>query len=188
MQRNWIGKSRGARVRFADGSGGASGDSIEVFTTRIDTIFGVSALILAPEHPLVEKLISGVAGRGGIEKQIERLRKRSVKTAELATAEKEGFFLGRFAKNPFDGSEVPIWVANFVLMEYGTGAVMCVPAHDQRDFEFASKYHLAKKIVVQPVDAPPLTAATLDRRSPSSASRPIPENIPATKPSAPSNA
>jgi len=163
MQRNWIGKSRGARVRFAVvDAGGATGDSIEVFTTRIDTIYGVSALILAPEHPLVEKLISGVAGHGGIEKQIERLRKRSVKTADLATAEKEGFFLGRFAKNPFDGSEVPIWVANFVLMEYGTGAVMCVPAHDERDFEFASKYQLAKKIVVQPVDAPPLAAATLD--------------------------
>jgi leucyl-tRNA synthetase len=163
MQRNWIGKSRGARIRFAVvAPRAAATESVEVFTTRIDTVFGVSALILAPEHPLLEKLIAGVAGHAGIENQIARLRKRSVKTAELATAEKEGFFIGRFAKNPFDGSEIPIWVANFVLMEYGTGAVMCVPAHDQRDFEFASKYRLEKKIVVQPKEAPPLAPSTLE--------------------------
>ena len=163
MQRNWIGKSLGARVRFGVmDAPGLAGASIEVFTTRIDTIFGASALILAPEHPLVGKLTAGVAGHAGIEKQIERLRKRSVRTADLATAEKEGFFLGRFAQNPFSGARVPIWVGNFVLMEYGTGAVMCVPAHDERDFEFATKYHLEKKIVVQPVSGKPLTPATLD--------------------------
>jgi leucyl-tRNA synthetase len=163
MQRNWIGKSRGARVSFPVVTpSGVAKQTIEVFTTRIDTIYGVSALILAPEHPLVEKLIAGVAGQAGIGQQLGRLRKRSVKTADLAAAEKEGFFIGRFAKNPFDGSQVPIWIANFVLMEYGTGAVMCVPAHDQRDFEFASKYHLEKKIVVQPKDAPPLTSSTIE--------------------------
>jgi leucyl-tRNA synthetase len=163
MQRNWIGKSRGARVRFGVMDAPAlAGASIEVFTTRIDTIFGASALILAPEHPLVGKLTAGVAGHAGIEKQIERLRKRSVRGADLATAEKEGFFLGRFAQNPFSGARVPIWVGNFVLMEYGTGAVMCVPAHDERDFEFAEKYHLEKRIVVQPVSGKPLTPATLD--------------------------
>ncbi len=163
MQRNWIGKSRGARVSFPVVTPrGAAKESVEVFTTRIDTIYGVSALILAPEHPLVEKLIAGVAGQAGIGQQLGRLRKRSVKTADLAAAEKEGFFIGRFAKNPFDGSELPIWIANFVLMEYGTGAVMCVPAHDQRDFEFASKYHLEKKIVVQPKDAPQLTPSTIE--------------------------
>ena len=163
MQRNWIGKSRGARVKFGIvGPKGSERESIEVFTTRIDTIYGVSAVILAPEHPLVETLIAGVAGQAAIEQQIERMRKRSVKTAALATAEKEGFFIGRFAKNPFDGSDVPIWIGNFVLMEYGTGAVMCVPAHDQRDFEFASKYHLEKKIVVQPKDRPALTDSSLE--------------------------
>jgi leucyl-tRNA synthetase len=163
MQRNWIGKSLGARARFGIMDAPAlAGSSIEVFTTRIDTIFGVSALILAPEHPLVEKLTAGVAGHAGIAAQIERMRKRSVRGADLATAEKEGIFLGRFAQNPFNGARVPIWVGNFVLMEYGTGAVMCVPAHDERDFEFASKYHLEKRIVVQPVSGKPLTPATLD--------------------------
>jgi leucyl-tRNA synthetase len=141
---------------------GLTGAGLEVFTTRLDTIFGVSALILAPEHPLVEKLTAGVAGRASVEQQLDRLRKRSVRGADLATAEKEGFFLGRFAINPFSGSPVPIWVGNFVLMEYGTGAVMCVPAHDERDFEFATKYHLDKKIVVQPASGKLLAPATLD--------------------------
>jgi leucyl-tRNA synthetase len=163
MQRNWIGKSRGARVRFGImDAPGLTGAGLEVFTTRIDTIFGVSALILAPEHPLVEKLTAGVAGRASVEAQLDRLRKRSVRGADLATAEKEGFFLGRFALNPFSGSPVPIWVGNFALMEYGTGAVMCVPAHDERDFEFATKYRLDKKIVVQPAAGKLLTPATLD--------------------------
>ncbi|MGB6430234.1 MAG: leucine--tRNA ligase, partial [Candidatus Acidiferrales bacterium] len=103
-----------------------------------------------------------VAGRTSVEQQLERLRKRSVRGADLATAEKEGFFLGRFAINPFSGSPVPIWVGNFVLMEYGTGAVMCVPAHDERDFEFATKYRLDKKIVVQPASGKLLAPATLD--------------------------
>jgi leucyl-tRNA synthetase len=164
MQRNWIGKSRGARVRFGImDAPGLTGAGLEIYTTRIDTIFGVSALILAPEHPLVEKLTAGVAGRASVEAQLDRLRKRSVRGADLATAEKEGFFLGRFALNPFSGSPVPIWVGNFVLMEYGTGAVMCVPAHDERDFEFATKYRLDKKIVVQPAAGKLLTPATLDQ-------------------------
>jgi leucyl-tRNA synthetase len=79
------------------------------------------------------------------------MRQKSTRAADIATAEKEGFFTGRFAVNPFSGAHVPIWVANFVLAEYGTGAVMCVPAHDQRDYEFAEKYHLAVKIVMQPL-------------------------------------
>jgi leucyl-tRNA synthetase len=163
MQRNWIGKSRGARVRFGImAAPGLTGAGLEVYTTRIDTIFGVSALILAPEHPLVEQLMAGVAGRASVEQQLDRLRKRSIRGADLATAEKEGCFLGRFALNPFSGSPVPIWVGNFVLMEYGTGAVMCVPAHDERDFEFAAKYRLEKRIVVQPATGKLLAAATLD--------------------------
>ena len=159
MQRNWIGKSRGTRVRFAMEE--FPGTSIEVFTTRVDTIFGASALILAPEHPLVEKLIAGVEGHAAIEESLQKLRRRTTKAADIATAEKEGFFTGRYASNPFSGEKIPIWVGNFVLLEYGTGAVQCVPAHDERDFEFAGKYGLAIPIVVQPNDGPQLTQESL---------------------------
>jgi len=163
MQRNWIGKSRGAKVRFGVVPTGGGGDSgaIEVFTTRIDTICAASAVILAPEHPLLPKLVAGVKGQAAIEAQVARMRQKVLRPVEMATAEKEGIFLGRFAVNPFNGAHLPIWVANFVLMEYGAGAVMAVPAHDQRDFEFAEKYHLPKPIVVQPTSGKPLTAATL---------------------------
>ncbi len=160
MQRNWIGKSRGAMVRFAVPPP-AKGEAIEVFTTRIDTIYGASSVILAPEHPLLAKLVAGVKGQAGIKAEIARLRQRILRPAELGTAEKEGIFIGRFAVNPFNGASLPIWVGNFVLMEYGAGAVMCVPAHDQRDFEFADKYQLSKPIVVQPAAGKPLTPTTL---------------------------
>jgi leucyl-tRNA synthetase len=159
MQRNWIGKSRGTRVRFV--VEGFAGTSIEVFTTRVDTIFGASGLILAPEHPLVSKLVAGVEGHAAIEENLQRLRRRLTRAADIATAEKEGFFTGRYGVNPFSGEKIPIWVGNFVLMEYGTGAVMCVPAHDERDFEFATKYRLAIPIVVQPKEGKPLTPETL---------------------------
>jgi len=159
MQRNWIGKSRGTRVRFA--VDGLENASIEVFTTRVDTIYGASALILAPEHPLLSTLVAGVKGQEEIEESVQRLRRRLTRAADIATAEKEGFFVGRYAFNPFSGERIPIWVGNFVLMEYGTGAVMCVPAHDERDFEFATKYALAIPIVVQPVEGKDLTPETL---------------------------
>jgi leucyl-tRNA synthetase len=159
MQRNWIGKSRGTRVRFA--VEGLAGASIEVFTTRVDTIYGASALILAPEHPLLSTLVAGVKGQSEIEENVQRLRRRLTRAADIATAEKEGFFVGRYAVNPFSGEKIPIWVGNFVLMEYGTGAVMCVPAHDERDFEFATKYKLAIPIVVQRVEGKELTPETL---------------------------
>ena len=167
MQRNWIGKSRGTRIRFA--VDGLMGASIEVFTTRVDTIYGASALILAPEHPLLSTLIVGVAGQAEIEANVQRLRRRLTRAADIATAEKEGFFVGRYAINPFNREKIPIWVGNFVLMEYGTGAVMCVPAHDERDFEFAAKYELATPIVVQPSEGKELTTATVDWRAPSGA-------------------
>jgi len=154
MQQNWIGKSRGARVRFAVADIPDFG--LEVFTTRIDTIYGASALVVAAGHPQLETLLKGVSGRAAMEAQSRAMLQRSVKAADIATAEKEGFFTGRFAVNPFSGEHVPIWVANFVLAEYGTGVVMCVPAHDQRDFEFAEKYRLPVKVVVQPVSAKPL--------------------------------
>jgi len=159
MQRNWIGKSQGTRVRFA--VDGLEKASIEVFTTRVDTIYGSSALILAPEHPLLSTLVAGVKGQEEIEGNIQRLRQRLTRAADIATAEKEGFFVGRYAFNPFNGERIPIWVGNFVLMEYGTGAVMCVPAHDERDFEFVTKYGLPKPIVVQPRGGKELTPETL---------------------------
>ena len=156
QQRNWIGKSKGARVRFD--VAGMPGLGLEVFTTRIDTIYGVSALLLSTAHPALEQLIKDVPGRGAIDAQLKAMRQASTKVADIATAEKEGFFTGQFALNPFSGERVPIWVANFVLAEYGTGAVMAVPAHDERDFEFAQKYHLPIKVVVQPGHASPLSA------------------------------
>jgi leucyl-tRNA synthetase len=159
MQRNWIGKSRGTRVRF--GVDGFPDTSIEVFTTRVDTIFGVSGLILAPEHPLLSKLVEGVADQAAIEENLQKLRRRLTRAADIATAEKEGFFTGRYAVNPFNDEKIPIWVGNFVLMEYGTGAVMCVPAHDERDFEFATKYGMAIPIVIQPNEGTPVTPETL---------------------------
>jgi leucyl-tRNA synthetase len=148
MQRNWIGKSRGTRVRFE--IAGMKGQSLEVFTTRVDTIYGASAILLSAEHPELGKLLAGVPGYAAMEAQLKAMRQKSVRAADVATAEKDGFFTGRFAVNPFSGEHVPVWVANFVLAEYGTGAVMCVPAHDQRDYEFAEKYRLPVKIVVQP--------------------------------------
>ncbi|MGA8145181.1 MAG: leucine--tRNA ligase [Candidatus Acidiferrales bacterium] len=154
MQRNWIGKSRGARVRFNVAQ--MEGVGIEVFTTRIDTIYGATALVLSAGHPEALRLVDGVRGQNGMEAQIKAMRQKSTRAADVATAEKEGFFTGRFAVNPFSGENVPIWIANFVLAEYGTGALMCVPAHDQRDYEFAEKYNLPVKIVVQPKDGPPL--------------------------------
>jgi leucyl-tRNA synthetase len=157
MQRNWIGKSTGAKVRFAVARGKSgikdgTNETIEVFTTRIDTIYGASALILAPRHPLVAKLLAGCSEESVAGRKLAKMLESSVKAEELETAEKEGFFTGRYAVNPFSGAEIPVWVGNFVLMEYGTGAVMCVPAHDQRDFEFAMKYGLPIPIVVQPRD------------------------------------
>jgi leucyl-tRNA synthetase len=149
MQRNWIGKSQGAKVKFSvdDMPGGGP---IEVFTTRIDTIYGATAVILAPGHPLVAKLLEGSPGRAEAEAKLTKMRQTSVKTEDLATMEKVGFFTGRYAVNPFSGEKIPIWVGNFVLMEYGTGAIMAVPAHDERDFEFCTKYGLPKPVVVVP--------------------------------------
>jgi leucyl-tRNA synthetase len=158
MQRNWIGKSTGAKVWFevADGKDGAR---IEIFTTRIDTIYGASALILSPHHPLVETLTGGTDAEAGLKighyteedrrRKLAQLRQTSVKMEDIATADKAGFFTGRYAVNPFNGERIPIWVGNFVLMEYGTGAIMAVPAHDERDFEFATKFGLPIPFVVE---------------------------------------
>ncbi len=146
MQRNWIGRSRGARVRFALAE--RAGQTLEIFTTRLDTIFGASAILLSPGHPLLPGLFAGGAGQAEKDAAWNRIRQQQMKAEAIETAEKEGFFTGHFAVNPFSGEKLPLWVANFVLAEYGTGAVMCVPAHDQRDFEFASKYELPIRVVV----------------------------------------
>src|SRR5690348_9334470 len=160
MQRNWIGRSQGARVKFAIADV-AGADPIEIFTTRIDTIYGATALILAPAHPAVERLL-GWAQEDSISwTRLKKMRQASVKTEDVATMEKEGFFTGRFALNPFSGEKIPIWVGNFVLMEYGTGAIMAVPAHDQRDFEFCRKYGLPIRVVIQPDNAEPRDGETM---------------------------
>ncbi len=158
MQQNWIGRSEGVRLRFP-----AIGHNLdlEVFTTRIDTVYGATAVILAPDHPAIPQLIARSRDRVAIEQQLQRLRSHAVREADLATAEKEGVFLGCFASNPFSGDDVPVWAANFVLMEYGTGAVMCVPAHDERDFEFASKYALPIRIAVCPGQGNPASHDSL---------------------------
>ncbi|HET7108964.1 MAG TPA: leucine--tRNA ligase [Candidatus Acidoferrum sp.] len=166
MQRNWIGKSVGAKVWFEVEGGVEKGFTtevaegpqssqrradcakIEIFTTRIDTIYGASAIVLAPTHPLVAGLIAGTPEQAKNEKKLAEMKVSSVKTEDIATAEKDGFFTGRYAVNPFNGEKVPIWVGNFVLLEYGTGAIMAVPAHDERDFEFASKFGLPVPVVV----------------------------------------
>jgi leucyl-tRNA synthetase len=147
MQRNWIGRSEGARVRFALPSGGA----IEVFTTRIDTIYGATFVLLAPEHELVAEWSRTDATLGTRAQQFRALDRTARLTGEI---EKEGFDTGHTAINPFTNEPVPVWIANFVLGEYGTGAVMGVPAHDQRDFEFARKYGLPIRVVVRPPGGP----------------------------------
>ena len=149
MQRNWIGRSEGARVSFAlDGWPGA----IEVFTTRIDTIYGATFLMLGPEHPLAAQFAEASPDPQAVRDQIARFRGQDRAGRVSGEVEKEGFFTGQHAVNPFSGERVPVWVANFVLGEYGTGAVMGVPFGDQRDFEFARKYDLPIRAVIRPAD------------------------------------
>ena len=150
MQQNWIGRSEGARVKFALESGSGS-SSIEVFTTRIDTIYGATFILLAPEHPLVQKWAQEKSGSSFAD-SLKRFQGQDRTARMTGEIEKEGFDTGYRAINPFTGQPVPVWVANFVLVEYGTGAVMGVPAHDERDFEFARKYGLPITVVVRPAD------------------------------------
>ena len=195
MQQNWIGRSEGARVRFAlahagmrdpvsgtreSGNATAASDpgsrtpdagsripdpgTIEVFTTRIDTIYGANFLMLSPEHPLVQEW-SREAGADEFRRNLQRFQAQDRNLRMMGEIEKEGFDTARTAINPFTGRPVPIWVANFVLIEYGTGAVMGVPGHDQRDFEFAKKYNLPITIVVQP-EGEKLTVETMTEAKP----------------------
>ncbi len=148
MQKNWIGKSLGAEIRFGLESGG----EISVFTTRQDTVFGATFMCLAPEHPLVPQLCRGTAEEANVLAFIERVSRQDRSAKAVESYEKEGVFVGAYCRNPMTGRRMPVYTANFALMEYGTGAVMSVPAHDQRDFEFARKYGLPIIVVVQPAD------------------------------------
>lgn len=146
MQRNWIGRSEGAQFAFEIP---AINKSVEVYTTRVDTIFGVSYIVLAPEHPYVQELIANADNKDELDAFIYRIRNLNEIDRTSTDVEKEGLFTGAYAKHPITGKDVPIWIANYVLVDYGTGAVMGVPAHDERDYKFAKKYDLPINWVVQ---------------------------------------
>ncbi len=163
MQTNWIGKSRGAEVDFAvEGRD----ETIRVFTTRPDTLFGATFMVLAPEHPLTRALSRNTSQESAVDAFIESVRNQDKISRTSETGEKLGVFTGAHAINPMTGKPVPVWTANFVLMDYGTGAIMSVPAHDQRDLDFARKYQLSVKVVIQPpnreLDADAMTEAYKD--------------------------
>lgn len=151
MQRNWIGRSEGATVDFrVEGPAGKAGNKISIFTTRVDTIFGATSIQLAPEHPLVSDL---VGNNPELLAQVDELlaeQRRAKDLGDVGAIEKHGVNSGRFAINPYNGERLPIWVANYILMDYGTGAIMSVPAHDERDYEFAKKYGLEMRVVILP--------------------------------------
>jgi leucyl-tRNA synthetase len=147
MQKNWIGKSNGSEIEFSL----SGGKSIKVFTTRADTLFGVSYVVLAPEHPLLDELVTA-KNKAAVSKYIEGVKKIN-EIERLSTArEKSGVFTGSYCINPISGAKVPVWTADYVLYSYGTGAVMGVPAHDERDFVFASKYKLPITTVIEPLE------------------------------------
>ena len=158
MQENWIGKSVGAEIQFKVED---SEETIPVFTTRPDTIFGVSFMSLAPEHPMVEKLIEGKKEADDVRAFVTRIKNMDRIERTSDNLEKEGIFTGAYCINPVNGAKVPVYVANFVLVDYGTGAVMAVPAHDQRDFEFARKYDLPLQVVIQ-AEGDELDTATME--------------------------
>ena len=158
MQRNWIGRSEGTQFAFYVPK---IDKSFEVYTTRVDTLFGVSYVVLAPEHPYVKELIQDASNKVELEAFIERLRNQSDIERTSTEAEKVGMFTGSYATHPITGKEVPIWIANYVLADYGTGAVMGVPAHDERDYAFAKKYNLPVNWVIQNT-AQDLDFASLD--------------------------
>ncbi len=164
MQRNWIGRSEGAFVDFPVRDREIS---LRVFTTRIDTIYGATFMAVSPDHPALDELLEGVPEAAGARRFIEA--ERRVPASEKLTTEREkaGVFTGRHAVNPFNGEAIPIWIANFVLMEYGTGAIMAVPAHDERDHEFAVRYDLPVRRVIEPADGsePDLPFPTLEGRT-----------------------
>ncbi len=158
MQRNWIGKSKGTEIVFDLPS---ISESVSVFTTRADTVYGTSYIVLAPEHPFVNKLIAGSELETKLREFIAEIRNKSELERTSTDSEKIGFFTGQYAIHPLTKKEIPVWIANYVLLEYGTGAVMGVPAHDERDFAFADKYDLPIIQVIEPKDDP---ASILDEQ------------------------
>jgi len=146
MQRNWIGKSIGVEVDFPVAD---SKEAVRIFTTRPDTLFGATFMVLAPEHPMVERFIKGKPQEKEVRDFIDRIKRQDKKIRTAENMEKEGVFTGAYAVNPMNREKIPVWIANFVLMGYGTGAIMSVPAHDQRDFEFAKKYRISIRVVIQ---------------------------------------
>ncbi|MGA9529986.1 MAG: leucine--tRNA ligase [Terriglobales bacterium] len=156
MQENWIGRSEGTLVDFdLGGTVGPAGSTITVFTTRVDTIYGATSVQLAPQHPIVTDL---TARNAELRAQVEQLvaeQRRAKEAGDIGAIEKHGVFTGRYAKNPYNGEAVPVWVANYILMDYGTGAIMSVPAHDERDYEFAKKYKLDIRLVILPGSSDP---------------------------------
>jgi leucyl-tRNA synthetase len=152
MQRNWIGRSEGTLVDFKlEGAAGRAGSAISVFTTRVDTIYGATSVQLAPEHPIVADL---TATNAELRAQVDQLiaeQRKAKETGDIGEIEKHGVKTGRYAINPFNGEKISIWVANYILMDYGTGAIMSVPAHDERDYEFAKKYKLEIRLVIVPL-------------------------------------
>jgi len=163
MQEEWIGKSHGAKVVFTVQE---TGEALPIFTTRPDTLWGVTFMSLAPEHPLIERLVKGTEHEARGRKAVRAVRGGGTSEEDLAEREKVGVFTGFHVVNPVNGTAVPLWVANFALMSYGTGAVMAVPAHDQRDFEFARAYDLPIRAVIQPegqtLDPAAMTGAYVD--------------------------
>ena len=153
LQTNWIGRSEGAAVTFHT----EQGDPLEVFTTRPDTLWGATFMVLAPEHPLVEKITSAQQ-KAEVDAYIEAAVRQTDIQREATDKEKSGVFTGGYAINPVNDERIPIWIADYVLMTYGTGAIMAVPAHDQRDFEFARKYDIEIRVVIQPADIDSLDA------------------------------
>ncbi|HKB07689.1 MAG TPA: leucine--tRNA ligase [Candidatus Polarisedimenticolia bacterium] len=165
MQRNWIGKSEGAQVRFAivDDASRATGADLEIFTTRLDTIFGATFCVVAPRHPVLAGIPAGAEARARLDAFLRRIDARDVTRSGMEPEEKEGIDTGLRVRNPYNGEILAVWTANFVLMEYGTGAIMAVPAHDERDFEFAHKYGLPVRTVVEAARPLPTTGgATIE--------------------------
>jgi leucyl-tRNA synthetase len=161
MQRNWIGRSEGTLIDFKldyaeNHKGfGPAGSSISVFTTRVDTIYGATSVQLAPEHPMVADL---AASNPDLRAKIDQLvveQRKAKEAGDIGEIEKHGVFTGRYAINPFNHERIPVWVANYILMDYGTGAIMSVPAHDDRDYEFARKYNLEIRLVILPISSDP---------------------------------
>jgi leucyl-tRNA synthetase len=156
MQRNWIGRSEGTLVDFKlDGAAGAAGSTISVFTTRVDTIFGATSVQLAPEHPMVADFTRFNQPLGDAVQKLIAEQRTAREDGDIGEIEKHGVNTHRYAINPFSGEKVPIWIANYILMDYGTGAIMSVPAHDERDYEFATKYKLEVRLVILPISNDP---------------------------------